>query len=62
MAYTIYDFTQEIRAIAAEIFKDELEETTEVHINRTSERYRNLQNIFGDNIELIDKLYQQSKN
>ena len=57
MAYTIYDFTQEIRPLAVERYKDE--EIVETYIDRTSYRYRSLQEVFGNNTELIDKLYLQ---
>lgn len=57
MAYTIYDFTQEVRPLAVEKYKDE--EIVETYIDRTSYRYRSLQEVFGNNTELIDKLYLQ---
>ena len=57
MAYTIYDFIQEIRPLAVERYKDE--EIVETYIDRTSYRYRSLQEVFGNNTELIDKLYLQ---
>lgn len=60
MAYTIYDFTQEIRPLAVERYKDE--EIIETYIDRTSYRYRSLQEVFGNNTELIDKLYLQKNN
>lgn len=57
MAYTIYDFTQEIRTLAVERYRDE--EIVETYIDRTSYRYRSLQAVFGNNTELVDKLYLQ---
>ena len=57
MTYTIYDFTQEIRPLAVEKYKDE--EIVETYIDRTSYRYRSLREVFGNNTELIDKLYLQ---
>lgn len=60
MAYTIYDFVNELRPIAVERYRDE--EVSKDYIDRDSNRYRNLQRVFGNNTEIIDKLYLQEKN